>query len=374
MKFKILRSLMNEQMGIINPILPSRSTKPIAECIMLKLEGNNLNITATDLSYTYVSNVEVEGSEDGIVIVPGKKFFSIIKGLPEGEVTLIKEENSLLIIMGRIKFEVSVSENPQDFPQVPENLEKNKMIIESLRLKKYIEKVNYASSNDELRAVLTGSLFSIKNNELTMVATDSVRLVKIVDKHINFEGDDIDVIIPSRSLDLISSTIIKNIDCEMYIGENYVEIRLEKAHIFTRLINGKYPAYQSIIPVNNDLVVSIDRSKLIASITRVSISCHPVTKIIKFVFNNDELFLSAEDSNTSSRGEEILSIDYKHDEISMGFNSSKISEILKSIDSDLINFNMSVPGRPIIIKPSESNDNYDIMALLMPVKVEPLKK
>ncbi|PID29416.1 MAG: DNA polymerase III subunit beta [Candidatus Cloacimonadota bacterium] len=374
MILEISKSVLQEKLNIINPILPVRSTKPIAECILMELKGNELSIVATDLSLTYVSTIEVNGKEDGIIIVPGKKFSTIIKGLPEGNITLEKKDSMLNIKINSIKFEIAVTENSDEFPAIPEKLENNKMVIDSLKLKKFIGKTTYAASDDELRAVLTGVLLSVSNDKFTIVATDSVRLVKLIDNHLNFEGSEIDVIIPSRSLNLIQNSIIRNDDCNLFLGENYIEVRFENTTIFSRLINGKYPAYQSIIPVNNDISVSIDKNKLINAVNRISITCNPLTKRLNFSFENNKLTISAEDSNTASKSEESLDIEYGYDDFAIGFNSNKILDILKNIDSESIVMLMSTPGKPIIIKPSEDNNLYDIIALLMPVQVKTAKK
>ncbi|MCK4980987.1 MAG: DNA polymerase III subunit beta [Candidatus Delongbacteria bacterium] len=370
MIFSVLKSNLMGQLSLINPILPLHSTKPITECIILNLKENNLTITATDLSVTLVNNIDVNGAEDGIVVVHGKKFISIIKSLPDSNITVKKEGSVVKIISNNIKFEVVITEDYNDFPTTPKSLSGNHLSIDSLKLKKYINKTVFTVSPDQLRAVLTGVLFSIKSNELTMVATDSVRLVKLDDKDIKYEGDETDIILPAKSLNIVANAIDANEECYIYFEENYVEFRINNIVIFTRLINGKYPAYQAIIPVNNNLKVKMDKLSVTSALSRVSLACNPVTKLIKFNLSKDQLLINTEDSNSSSKAEEIINVDYEGEEIFIGFNSSKIIELLKNIETEVVELSISTGKKPVIVKPFESTDSFDVLMLLMPASVD----
>jgi len=369
MVFSTSKANITEQLNLVAPILPSRSTKPITECILLDLKGDTLKFTATDLSITYVSEIEVNGAEDGIIAVHGKKLISIIKGLPESTITLKKEDNVLKIISGTIKFEITLTEDYSEFPRTPETLSDNKIEIDSLKLKRYISKTVFAVSLDELRAVLTGVLFSLKYNELTMVATDSVRLVKLEDKSIKYEGEDKDIILPAKSLNILNNAISGNETLEINFEDNYIQFKLKNKIIFSRLINGKYPAYQAIIPVNNELKIKIERASFIQSINRISITCNPLTKLLKAVFANNTILITSEDSSTSSKSEEYIDIEYDAEEIAVGFNSSKLIDLMKNIDTVNVEFNIGDPIRPIIIKPFDSDESFEYLMLIMPVRV-----
>jgi len=368
MIFSSSKSNMMDFLVLVNPLLPAHSTKPITECVLMQLTGNNLKITATDLTVTLVSDIEVNGVEDGTVAIHGKRLFNIIRELPDATIS-IKQENSVIkIICGTIKFEVVVTEDFSDFPTVPQKIEINKILMDSLKLKKYLSKTTYAVHNDELRAVLTGVLFSVKNNELIMVATDALRLVRLEDRNLKYEGNDAELIIPAKSLQVVSNSIIKNEECQIFFQETYAEFRFAHLTIFTRLISGKYPAYQAIIPVNNSIIVKIDREILTNSLRRISISCNPLTKLLKMCFQNGQVTISAEDNTTSSKSEEVLKIDYSYEDLTIGFNSGKLMELIKNQESNFIEIFFGNPSKPVIIKPYESNESYDIISVLMPVK------
>ncbi len=370
MIFSTLKSNLMEQLSLINPILPSHSAKPITECIILSLKENTLTITATDISVTLVNNLEVNGVENGTVVVHGKKFINIIKSLPDIVLTVKKEGNLVKIISNNIKFELAVTEDYEDFPVTPEKLSGNNLVMDSLKLKTYIDKTVFAVSQDQLRAVLTGVLFSLKLNQITMVATDSVRLVKLDDKNVRYDGEETEMILPGKSLQIVSNAIGKNEECTVFFEENYVEFRLDNITVFSRLINGKYPAYQAIIPANNQIKIKFDKQTVISALSRVSLACNPVTKLIRFNMESGQLIINTEDSNSSSKAEEIVPLDYNEEKMAIGFNSSKITELLKNISTETVQMDVNNSKKPVIIKPFDTTDNYDMMMLLMPSSIE----
>jgi DNA polymerase III subunit beta len=370
MIFSTLKSNLMNQLTLINPILPSHSAKPITECIILSLNDNELTITATDISVTLVNKVEVNGVENGVVVVHGKKFINIVKSLPDVLITIKKEAGSVKIISNNIKFELAITEDYDDFPVTPKNLSGNNLAIDSLKLKNHIEKTVFTVSPDQLRAVLTGVLFSLKLNQLTMVATDSVRLVKLDDKSVRYEGEDSEMILPAKSLQIVSNAIDRNEECMIYFEENYVEFRLGTVVIFSRLINGKYPSYQAIIPANNQIKAKFDRQTAISAISRVALACNPVTKLIKFNMEPGQLLINTEDSNSSSKAEESIPLDYSGEKMLVGFNATKIIELLKNVNTEMTLMELSSPKKPVILKPFESTDSYEMMMLLMPSSVD----
>ncbi|MFO7809779.1 MAG: DNA polymerase III subunit beta [Candidatus Delongbacteria bacterium] len=370
MIFSTLKSNLMNQLSLINPILPSHSAKPITECIILSLKDNQLTITATDISITLINNIEVNGVENGTVVIHGKKFINIIKSLPDIVLTVKKEGGVVKIISNNIKFEIAVTEDYEDFPATPQHLSGNSLIIDSLKLKTYIDRTVFCVSPDQLRAVLTGVLFSIKLNQLTMVATDSVRLVKLDDKNVRYEGEETEMILPGKSLQIVSNAIGKNEECIIYFEENYVEFKFGSITVFSRLINGKYPAYQAIIPANNHLKAKFEKQAVISALSRVALVCNPVTKLIKLNLESGQMTVNTEDTNSSSKAEEIVPLDYNEEKILIGFNYSKVIELLKNVNTETIQLEINNGKKPVIIKPFESTESYDIMMLLMPSSVE----
>lgn len=377
MDFKISKSSLIKQLGLINTIVPAKSAKPILECILLDAVGSSLTITATDLSISTFINLGIDNKEDGKVLLHSKKFFTMVKSLPDGEVRIKKTGKSIRITSGSVKFSLAITEDFEEFPAVPQSLTENSFSIDSLKFKEYISKTVFAASMDELRAVLTGVLCSLEKGKLTMVATDSLRLTKIEDKNVSYTGGNVDLILPARTLQVISNAITdSNETCEVFFEDNYIEVRLKGITIFSRVINGKYPAYKAIIPPVWEKRFKIDRIALSKSLGRTAIACNPLTKRIKLSFNdNDELTVSAIDSTTASKAEEVITIEdftppvSKEPILEIGLNYTKVASLLKSIDDEYIYFDVNSPTKPILINPVEGSENYDYTTLFMPIKI-----
>lgn len=366
MKFTSSKKGLALSLEILHPIFQSNSLSPITACIKLEAIKGELYLTATDLSITSVLKININIESEGVCIVNGKKLISIIKKLNVDNVIYFnKEGSSLKIKSGNTKFEIAINEEISLYPKTPEDINVNKFEIESLILKEYINKTLFAASNDDLRAILTGTLFSFNNSTLTMVTTDSVMLVKYSNKKAQYPCESKDIVLPSKSLNIINNSIVRKDLCKIYFTENYAEFDMGNIKIFTRLINGKYPAYNAIIPVNNNNKVFIDRIALINTVDRVSLASNPLTKLIRLNISKNNLIISSEDSSTSSRANDKLLINYNGADLFIGFNSVKFISLLKNLNSKIVCLNIDTPSKPVLI----IVDDEDILSLIMPVKI-----
>jgi DNA polymerase-3 subunit beta len=370
MIFNYNKASLEKVLKNIEPIIPTKSVKPISECILLELTGNILTITATDLSFTNQSVIEVVGIEDGFAIVDGKRFITIVRSFPQGNIKFTKDSNSVVVLsLSRIKQTISSLENKADYPDLPQRLSDNKIIVKGGYLSELIEKCNYACSTDQMRAVLTGVLFSMKGNALNMAATDSSRLVEIRTE-IEYTGVDVDVIIPSKALSILQVSVQEDDTVEIYLGDNYIQADLNGATMFARLITGKYPAYKAIIPSTYNSKATINKNALLDALSRMSISSNATTRLIVLTFEGAELEIYAEDSNTYSKGEEYIVADYNGNErFKCGVNVNKITDIIKRVDGDSVIFELSMAGRPVVIKSTEQ-EKYIQTSIIMPIKME----
>lgn len=371
MNFTINKQDLLEHLNIITPLISRNSIKPILECLRIDLKGNKLNLTATDLSVTLLSDIIVNGKIDGFCLIEAKRLLSIVKKLPSKDIEIKKEDNKVRISSGKAKFDISISENYNDFPRIPQTLTKNSFKINSIDFANYISKTVKSVSTDELRAVLTGVLFSLNEYGLTMVSTDSVKLVKIYKEGIICgENKHTDIIIPTKALFLINNSIDENFNIDLFYEENYIQAKIGDITIFSRVINGKYPAYQAIIPLNNDIKIVLDRQNLINIIDRVSLACNPLTRLVKVVFEEGKVTVMAEDSSSSSKAEETENINYSGETLSIGFNSTKLLDLLKTIDSKDVLFEISSSSRPVLIMPVKDENSFNMLSLIMPVKIK----
>jgi len=370
MKLLIQRKDLLKKLTPLVAITPNRSVKPIAECIKLDLVGNTLTLFSTDLTISMSCIIiDVEGKEDGSIVIPAKKFFQIIKEMPETQITLSLLNGSLKISAKKLKFNLPITEDVDSFPTMPEGKSTDVLELKSSIFKDYIEKTVFATSNDDLRPVLTGVLLSVKNDYLTMVATDSIGLVKLVANGVKYSNKDIDIIIPAKTLRTIANSLTQNDIVEISFEDGFVICTIGTIIIYSRLVNGRYPAYNAIIPVNNETKPHIYREELLKSLKSVGLSCSPITGLISIHFDGDIAIIASEDNVTLSSAEDELTITDNNNSIKMGFNIHKLTNILNSIDSDIVEFQIGDENKPVLIKPITSSDTHELTTLIMPVKV-----
>jgi len=350
-------------------VIPVAVPKDVLKCFKLELSDNELTITATDATITLVLKANVQSSDKDLVVIDARKFYDIIKRLSsKTAIKVIDKGKELEIQQGRFKIDIVKYYEPYDFPKNPDNIVDGTVLdITGKKLTKYIQKTLFAVSSDDLRAVLTGVLFSF-GDEFRMVATDSVILVGLKDSNIKVEKAG-DYIVPHKTLKLLQNILNDN-SCKIMFAENYCVIELSDGSVlYSRLINGKYPAYQAIIPVNNDKVMQFKKGELVDSLNKVALSCNPLTRLIKVDIGIHEALLSAEDSTTSSRSEDICSVYTENiDNMTIGFNQPKIVALLNNIKNEEIKAKISEPTRPVIFEPVNELP-YKLISLIMPVKV-----
>jgi len=379
MKFSTTKKALLPRMKLMLPVILSKAPRPELECIKFTLIGDRLTLTATDLNTTLMETMEVNGHSSTVesIILHGRRFEQIINTLPYNDtidIEVIGETLTLKCL--RSKFKVQLM-NLKEYPKQPNSITtQNKLTISSHRLRSYAFKTLSTVSTDTLRAVLTGVLFHLNTNQLTLVSTDSVMLSFVMDKQsVKYNGEtDLQAILPHKAIYSLNNSLLGEEDVPVTIlfDPNYAEVRIgDTITIFTRLINGKYPAYKGIIPVDRESKLVLNRKDLKDFVTRVSISSNPLTHVVSFFIDktNNNLTITAEDSTCSAMGEDTLSfkaINIKED-MRIGINSMKLITLLKHIETEEVMLEIKETMLPLIITPVGSD--IDTLNLLMPVKL-----
>ena len=236
------------------------------------------------------------------------------------------------------------------------------------RLFNAIEKTIFASGNDELRPVMSGVFFQLTDEGLIFVATDAHKLVKYERSDVSAKKS-ADFIMPKKPLNLLKN-ILSSMDDQVNIEYNDTNaaFKFDNISLVCRLIDGKYPNYEAVIPKENPNVLSISRTALLGSIKRVSIFSSKTTHQVRLKMSGSELQISAEDADFNNEANERLTCQYEGEDMSIGFNSRFLIEMLSNLDTEEVNIAMSAPNRAGILLPEgNSQDGEDILMLVMPV-------
>ncbi len=370
MKFIISSTTLLRSLQKISGVLSTSSTLPILEDFLFELKEDTLTITASDLETTISVMVKPEKADDaGAVAIPARQLLETLKTFPEIPITIISDAESLNveILAGEGKYKM-IGQSHEEFPKVPVLEDTKKVTVNGALLVNAFNNTLFATGNDELRPVMSGVYCEMNEEDLTFVATDAHKLVRYRRKEVKSEVAD-SFILPKKTLSL-ARHIIPDDEEEVVLEFNRANatFQFDDIVIVCRLIEGKYPNYEAVIPNENPFVLTIGRVGLLSALRRVSIFGSKSTHQVRFKISGKELVLSAEDIDYSSEAKERLTCSYEGEDIEIGFNSKFMQEMLNTLTCENITLEMSAPNRAGIIRPDETeNENEDVLMLIMPV-------
>lgn len=370
MKFSVARDNIHKALQNIIGVVPTKTTTPILNDILFELENNNLKLTATDLEILISTSVNVNGEENGTVAVPAKFLNEIIRELGNEKITFEQESGyRVKLTTERGEYRI-VGEPSTDFPLMPVEENMSSFEIEKKVFRRMIEKSLFAVSNDELRPALMGILFQISSNELKLVGTDGHRLSKIINQNFSFNGEDADLIVPTKALSLLN----KNIDqlespLNIQFSKNYVIFDLKTLKIYSRLVDSEYPDYEGVIPSSNKKEVIANTSQLLSSIRRVSIFSSTLTHQVILSLNENKIEVSSQDIDIGGEGREELDVKYSGDDLGIAFNAQYFLDVINHVDTEETKILLDSPITAAIVFPVEQNNDEDLLMLLMPVRL-----
>ena len=368
MKFVVNSSKLLKELQKISGVLSSNNTLPILDSFLFELSKNQLKVVASDLETTIINILNVESNENGAVAIPAKILIDTLKAFSNQPLTfVINSENfGIEITSSNGNYKLS-GQNANDFPKIPQLESPSTINLDPHAIIDAINKTIFACGNDELRPVMSGINFEINKNDLTFVATDAHKLVKHTRKGIE-NLSTTSFIIPKKPLNILKNILVDESEITINYNDTNIHFSQEDLVVICRLIDGKYPNYDAVIPVNNPNTLVIDRIMLLESLKRVAIYSNKTTHQVKLKIAGSELNISSEDIDFSNKAEERLTCDYTGSDIEIGFNSKFLIEILNNISSDSIVFELSEPNRAGVIFSNENNEEIDsTLMLVMPV-------
>ncbi len=368
MKFIVSSTALFKQLQTLSGVLNNNNTLPILDHFLFELNQNELTVTASDLETTLSAKLTVESGDQQNIAVPARLLLDTLKTFPEQPLTfMLTDQNTIEINSNHGKYALAYA-NAEEFPKT---IAINDLFSTSIKgdiLATAIGKTIFASGNDDLRPVMSGVFFQFSQNGLNFVATDAHKLVK-------YERTDLateqvaEFITPKKPLNLLKSILVgSESDVLIEYNESNAKFSFDDTVLVCRLIDGKYPNYEAVIPKENPNVLTIDRAQFMSSVKRVSIFSNKTTHQIRLKVAGAQLQVSAEDIDYSNKAEERLSCSYQGDDMQIGFNARFLSEMLTNLNSDEVQLEMSLPNRAGILTPLDGLDEGErITMLVMPV-------
>jgi DNA polymerase-3 subunit beta len=369
MKFTVSSTDFQRSLAKISGVVPSKSTLPILENILFDLKKSTLRAVATDLEVTMSIVIDVKGSEDGTVTIPARRLLDTLRSLPDVQLVVSVDPSSQKIKLLTESGEYTImGESGEDFPAVPEFKAEQQNQLDLSLLKRIIGGTVFAASSDELRPAMTGMLLQVTDKEPRAVATDGHRLVRHTATGLKGLNTIDDIIIPSKALSLLAKSM-DDAQGLMTTNATHVQFQFGSTILTSRLIEEKYPNYESVIPLDNAKLLTIAREDLLASARRVALYSSSTTHQIRFSMKGTELRVTAEDVDFGGEAREKLRCSYDGEEMEIGFNSTYVVDLLSHLDADDITFKFNNPVRAAVVGPSVQRTGEDILMLVMPVRL-----
>ena len=353
-----------EGISTVQKAITGKSTMPILEGIYIKTNEISLTLIGSDMDVSIQTTVNANIIEQGSIVIDAKIFGEIIRKLPNATIKIETLENQII----RITCEKSVFDvvymNTNEFPELPEINEDLKISVKQNILKNMIKGTSFAIAQDETRPILQGILFEVKNKNLNLVALDGYRLAiksEFLDTDI-----DIEVVIPGKTLNEVSK-ILEDVDdiVNITFTNNHILFNLEKTKIISRLLEGKFINYNSLLPQEHKLLVDVNRQELQNAIERASLMAKDGnTNLIKLDIQQDNLIITS--NSQLGKVREEMSIKLQGDEVQIAFNSRYLLDVLKNIEDDEVVMKMTSGISPCVIE-EKNSDNAKY--LVLPVRV-----
>jgi len=379
MKVTISKRDLTKELSIADSITSSKSTIPILSNILLEAQGDKglINVTASNLE----TGVRVTGkaniSEDGAIVVNGKKVLSVIRELPDDDIYIFTDEHSRLNVQStnkaiNAKFLI-IGTDKESFPSVKTDIGENYFEIKAGVFKNLIKKVIFSISQDENKYALTGLFMEKYNDSLNIVATDGKRLA-LIEKRFNeldLSEDRVlipngGVIIPKTALtEILRYNFEENETIKISFNKNQMFLSYDNVSVVSNLIEGKFPDYKRIIPIDRDKYFTANKEKLYDAVKRVSILVDESYKQIKFSILKDKLIVSTQSPTFGGAVEEIP-IEYTGEQIDIALNYIFVMDCLKEIESKSIIMDFEDSDKAITIK---GKDEKGYLNIIMPMKI-----
>ena len=365
MKFIISRDALLKPLNLVAGVVERRQTLPVLSNVLLTLEGNQLALTGTDLEVELIGRVEVSSSiAEGEITVPARKLVDICKSLPDGvDIEFSVEAGKATVKAGRSRFTL-VTLPASEFPSVEEGAGELALELPQPVLKRLIERTGFAMAQQDVRYYLNGMLLELKNGRLRMVATDGHRLALCTAPE-TVSAADASVIIPRKGVLELVRLLEGDESLRLVIGSNHIRAANKQFTFTSKLVDGKFPEYERVLPKSPDKSVVGERLVLKQAFARTAILSNEKYRGVRLRLSNDTLEMTANNPE-QEQAEEVVSVEYQGDDLEVGFNVSYLLDVLSVLNGNKVRISLADSASSALIEEAEAGDS---LYVVMPMRL-----
>jgi DNA polymerase-3 subunit beta len=374
MELVVRKTDLLRELQLFQGIVERKNTIPILANVLLEADGAEVKMLATDLEVGLRSRCTATVSKGGSLTLPAKKLYEIIKALPETDVRIEEDKGGVKVAADR--FDSRMQTLPrEDFPTLPEASGTVSAMLPRQALRQMIEKTQFAITGEDTRYFLNGALFMLGGDSMGLVSTDGHRLAYITvprdkSKGKGVKGDDENrVILPRKTLLELARLLAEGGDSDIHYerGENHLFFAVGDRLLISRMIDGQFPAFERVIPKNNDKRVEFDRDRLTSAVKRVALLSNERSRAVKFQIDKGRVEI-ASSSPEFGEAKEALMVDYAAAPVTICFNAQYVLDFLGVVETDSVQLEFKDEMSQAVLKPIGA-EGYDYTYVIMPMRI-----
>lgn len=367
MKFVVSSTSLSYKLQAVSRVIVSKNAMPIRENILFEIVGKQLTLTASDEDNTIKAQLEVNSADgDFSFTVPARHLIEIMGKFPEMPLTFdVSDLTKIQLTSENGKYQL-VGTSADEYPQMKALSDSASFTMPASTLFRAVSKTVFAAADNELRPIMNGICFLLSPDNLVCAATDSHQLVRFTNTVA--KGEEATFVLPKKPAAILKNVLPKEKgDVEVTFDKNSACFTLSSYTIVCRLIEGKYPNFNAVIPKDNPNKLTIDKGSFMSAINRVAVCSNQASHLIKLDIRANEMILSAQDYDFSTFATETIVCQYEGTPMAIGLKAPFLVDILNNIDSSDVSLELSDPSRAVLILPFENAEDEEILMLLMPM-------
>ena len=371
MELVVRKNDLLRELQLFQGIVERKNTIPILANVLMEAKGDEVRFLATDLEVGLRSKCNASVAKSGSLTLPAKKFYEIIKALPETDIRIAEDKGGVKVAADR--FDSRMQTLPrEDFPTLPESgAGAPSATLPRSALKEMVAKTHFAITGEDTRYFLNGALFVLRPDSMSLVATDGHRLALVTvprDGKANKDTDEIRAILPKKTLGELSRLLMEGEgDIAYERGENHLFFHVGDRLLISRMIDGQFPAYERVIPKGNDKRIEFERDRLTNAVKRVALLSNERSRAVKIQIDKGKVDITSS-SPDLGEAKETLTVDYTGAPMQICFNAQYVLDFLSAVSTDVVSLELKDEVSQALMKPVGAED-YDYTYVIMPMRV-----
>ena len=370
MELVVRKNDLLRELQLFQGIVERKNTIPILANVLMEANGEEVRFLATDLEVGLRSKCAASVAKSGAITLPAKKFYEIIKSLPETDVRIAEDKGGVKVAADR--FDSRMQTLPrEDFPTLPEGGGEATATLPRAALKEMVAKTQFAITGEDTRYFLNGALFALRPDSMSLVATDGHRLALITVPREGKEtkdGEEIKAILPKKTLGELARLLSEGEgDIRYERGENHLFFDVGGRMLISRMIDGQFPAYERVIPKGNDKHIEFERDRLTNAVKRVALMSNERSRAVKFQIEKGKVDVTSS-SPELGEAKETLSVEYPGASMQICFNAQYVLDFLAAVTTDVVALDLKDEVSQAVMGPVGA-EGYEYTYVIMPMRV-----